>query len=96
MTKIRVELGLNPCEDWSEEDLDQYDEDASLERYADLCCDGICSMNADIEILRLNWHSHLPEILNWDEIPDYEEIRQDIAEVCLRVLNEFEWLLERM
>lgn len=96
MTRIQVALGLNPCEDWSDEDLDQYDEDASRERYSDLCCDEICSMNADIDIEVLYSYPFAPRVLNWDEVPDHESICQDISEVCLRIYSEFEWPIERM
>jgi len=96
MTKTKIALGLNPCEDWSEEDLDQYDEGASRERYADLCCDAIQAMNPDIDIEELYPYQHSPQILNWkelspdapssqipgeDEGPDFEEICQGIDEV---------------
>ena len=107
MTKIKLVLGLNPCEDWSEEDLDQYDEDASSEYYADLCCDAIQAMNPDIDIEELYPYQHSPQILNWkglypddqssqildeDEGPDFEEICQDIDEICSSIYFGFEWL----
>ncbi len=102
MTKIKIVLGLNLYEDWSEEDLEQYDEDASKERYADLCCEAIQDMNPEIEIDEFYSYNHFPKVLNWEEIWkeneefDFQGLCQDIHEICLGIHSEYEWLFEKI
>lgn len=87
---------MNPCEDWSEEDLELYDAEVSREHYEDLCCEAIQAMNSEIEIEELFLYEQSPQILNWDEVPNHEELCQDIAEICRTIYIESEWYLERV
>ena len=95
MTIIKLSIGFNPCEDWSDEDLEQYSVEASSASYANLCCDAIQVMNPDIEIEDI-LQSDGVQIINWYQVPDYEGICLDIQELCAKIYYEFEWLVEKV
>jgi hypothetical protein len=91
---MRIIVGFDPLDSWTGEEKEEYDQTESVQRYVDECYAAILAVYPDAEFHKILPYYCKAQILDWDDIPEWEDICEHIEEIRSNVFHGYAWLVE--